>query len=72
MNLQTVAWFEHTLSVSKANAERERIKLTEHQRRLAYWDAENLFRERQIAEAVKRGKATFDADRFLGGFKGLL
>ncbi len=69
MTAMPLKWHEENLVNFKANAERERTALAERQRNLERWDADILFRERQIAEAKRKGKPSYDGERFLGGFQ---
>ena len=68
-HVMSIEWHEATLKTFEENMERERLFIAERQRHIARWIADVAFRKRQIAKAKAMGKTSYDAERFLGGFK---
>lgn len=69
MNVHSIAWHEKCLANCKTSLAGQKAQLAYITQRLsnsiASLEADIALTERQIAEAKRRGKTSFDPDRFL-------
>lgn len=69
MKVYSIEWHEQCLKDSKANLEREKQELANLQNRVNRWIDDVTFYEKQIAEAKRQHKESFDRERFLRSAK---
>jgi hypothetical protein len=60
-----ISWHENCLKNSKASYDREFIHLENERKRFLKWKEDDLFLQEQIDEAKRRGKDSFDEEKFM-------
>lgn len=70
MTTQTIEWYQKANENVKKHIDGKRLRLKELNEEITRAFKNWEFRERQIVEAIKRGKKSFDEERFLISKKG--
>jgi hypothetical protein len=65
LSVNSIEWHKENLKNLGINVQKEELRIEDDKRRLERWKADRIFLQKQIEEAEKQNKTSFDSEKFL-------